>query len=249
MADAADAVPAVLGHGPVACEGIDERITRLVPTAPAAAARRRLALRRADRGDARPRRPPAPTPWSPTPGRWTTGSSPTWSSSWRCGGSARTAPGSPPGPPTRRGRPAGRTPRSRRSASAPTCAPSTRCSSSTGSTARRTATSVTAASTSASTSPSRRHPGRAAYRAFVEDAARLAASYGGSLSGEHGDGRARSELLPLMYDEPALALFAEVKRLLDPAQPAQPRRARRPGAARRRRPAGRDAGRPGRGRR
>ena len=58
--------------------------------------------------------------------------------------------------------------------------------------------------------------GRVGYRAFVEDAARLAASYGGSLSGEHGDGRARSELLPLMYDEPALALFAEVKRLLDP---------------------------------
>ena len=44
-------------------------------------------------------------------------------------------------------------------------------------------------------------PGRAGYRAFVEEAARLAASYGGSLSGEHGDGRARSELLPLMYDE------------------------------------------------
>ena len=85
-------------------------------------------------------------------------------------------------------------------------------------------------------------PGRVAYRAFVEDAARLAASYGGSLSGEHGDGRARSELLPLMYDEPALALFAEVKRLLDPREPAQPRGARRPGAAGRRRPAGRDAG-------
>jgi FAD/FMN-containing dehydrogenase/Fe-S oxidoreductase len=59
-------------------------------------------------------------------------------------------------------------------------------------------------------------PGRAGYRAFVEDAARLAASYGGSMSGEHGDGRARSELLPVMYDEPALTLFGEVKRIFDP---------------------------------
>ncbi len=58
--------------------------------------------------------------------------------------------------------------------------------------------------------------GRAGYRAFVEQAARLAASYGGSLSGEHGDGRARSELLPLMYDAESLGLFAEVKRILDP---------------------------------
>ncbi|WP_324278339.1 FAD-linked oxidase C-terminal domain-containing protein [Blastococcus brunescens] len=43
------------------------------------------------------------------------------------------------------------------------------------------------------------HRGRSAYRSFVEDAARLVAGYGGSLSGEHGDGRARSELLPFMY--------------------------------------------------
>jgi len=58
--------------------------------------------------------------------------------------------------------------------------------------------------------------GRAAYRGFVEEAARLAAASGGSLSGEHGDGRARSELLPLMYDAPALALMAAAKRLFDP---------------------------------
>ena len=59
-------------------------------------------------------------------------------------------------------------------------------------------------------------PGRVAYRGFVGEAARLTASYGGSLSGEHGDGRARSELLPLMYDEVGLRLMAEVKQLLDP---------------------------------
>src|SRR5690606_19461229 len=35
-------------------------------------------------------------------------------------------------------------------------------------------------------------------RAFMLDAAHLVAKYGGSLSGEHGDGRARSELLPII---------------------------------------------------
>ncbi|GAB3199885.1 FAD-binding and (Fe-S)-binding domain-containing protein [Geodermatophilus arenarius] len=58
--------------------------------------------------------------------------------------------------------------------------------------------------------------GRAAYRSFVEDAARLVARYGGSVSGEHGDGRARSELLPTMYSPAALDLFAQVKALFDP---------------------------------
>jgi FAD/FMN-containing dehydrogenase/Fe-S oxidoreductase len=58
--------------------------------------------------------------------------------------------------------------------------------------------------------------GRARYRAFVEDAARLVARYGGSLSGEHGDGRARSELLPFMYSPAVLLLFEQVKGLFDP---------------------------------
>ncbi len=58
--------------------------------------------------------------------------------------------------------------------------------------------------------------GTLTYRAFVEDAARLAASYGGSMSGEHGDGRARSALLPAMYSPDALALFGAVKHILDP---------------------------------
>ncbi len=53
-------------------------------------------------------------------------------------------------------------------------------------------------------------------RTFITDAAMLVAKYGGSLSGEHGDGRARSELLPLMYSAEALALMAEVKALFDP---------------------------------
>lgn len=53
-------------------------------------------------------------------------------------------------------------------------------------------------------------------RAFMTDAAHLVASHGGSLSGEHGDGRARSELLPVMYSERAIDLFAAFKDLLDP---------------------------------
>jgi len=53
-------------------------------------------------------------------------------------------------------------------------------------------------------------------RAFMTDAAHLVASHGGSLSGEHGDGRARSELLPVMYSPAAISLFGAVKRLFDP---------------------------------
>ncbi|MGY1835703.1 FAD-binding and (Fe-S)-binding domain-containing protein [Blastococcus sp. SYSU DS0510] len=64
--------------------------------------------------------------------------------------------------------------------------------------------------------------GRSAYRSFVEDAARLVAGYGGSLSGEHGDGRARSELLPHMYSPAALDLFARVKAVFDPADVLNP---------------------------
>ncbi len=59
-------------------------------------------------------------------------------------------------------------------------------------------------------------PGRAGYRRFVEEAADLAVRYDGSLSGEHGDGRARSELLARMYSADALRLMAAVKHLLDP---------------------------------
>lgn len=53
-------------------------------------------------------------------------------------------------------------------------------------------------------------------RDFMVAATKLVARYGGSVSGEHGDGRARSELLRLMYAPVALDLFAQVKRLFDP---------------------------------
>ena len=58
--------------------------------------------------------------------------------------------------------------------------------------------------------------GRRVFREFAEAGAELVASYGGSMSGEHGDGRARSELLDRMYSAEAMALMAQVKHLLDP---------------------------------
>jgi FAD/FMN-containing dehydrogenase/Fe-S oxidoreductase len=61
-----------------------------------------------------------------------------------------------------------------------------------------------------------------ALRAFLADAAHLVAAHGGSLSGEHGDGRARSELLPVMYPQGVLDLFAAFKDLLDPADLLNP---------------------------
>ena len=53
-------------------------------------------------------------------------------------------------------------------------------------------------------------------REFLFAAAELVGKYGGSISGEHGDGRARSELLPKMYSSRAVDLFAQVKTLFDP---------------------------------
>ena len=58
--------------------------------------------------------------------------------------------------------------------------------------------------------------GKELFRSFLFDAAALVASHGGSFSGEHGDGRARSELLPLMYSAEAIDLFAQVKAVFDP---------------------------------
>ncbi len=58
--------------------------------------------------------------------------------------------------------------------------------------------------------------GRTGFRSFLTDAATLAADHGGSFSGEHGDGRARSELLPLMYSADAVGLFEQVKQVFDP---------------------------------
>ncbi|MGS2586652.1 FAD-linked oxidase C-terminal domain-containing protein [Streptomyces hebeiensis] len=58
--------------------------------------------------------------------------------------------------------------------------------------------------------------GVAAFREFLFRAADLVVSYGGSLSGEHGDGQARGELLPRMFGERLVGAFGEVKALFDP---------------------------------
>ncbi len=54
------------------------------------------------------------------------------------------------------------------------------------------------------------------FRRFMEEAADLVVSYGGSLSGEHGDGQARAELLPRMFNPTIMEAFHEFKRIWDP---------------------------------
>ncbi|WP_375483894.1 FAD-binding and (Fe-S)-binding domain-containing protein [uncultured Jatrophihabitans sp.] len=60
------------------------------------------------------------------------------------------------------------------------------------------------------------------FRQFVEAAATLVGAHGGSLSGEHGDGRARGELLPRMYSAEAIRAFGQVKRVFDPGNLLNP---------------------------
>ncbi|WPR49794.1 FAD-linked oxidase C-terminal domain-containing protein [Streptomyces sp. S399] len=62
----------------------------------------------------------------------------------------------------------------------------------------------------------KRADGVAAFRSFLFRAADLVVSYGGSLSGEHGDGQARGELLTRMFGERLVSAFNEMKRLFDP---------------------------------
>ena len=58
--------------------------------------------------------------------------------------------------------------------------------------------------------------GIAKFRRFVEEAADLVVSYGGSLSGEHGDGQARAELLPKMFGPELMQAFRQFKSTWDP---------------------------------
>ncbi|MCL8011327.1 FAD-binding and (Fe-S)-binding domain-containing protein [Streptomyces sp. AS02] len=58
--------------------------------------------------------------------------------------------------------------------------------------------------------------GRDATRRFLTEAAALVVKHGGSLSGEHGDGRARGELLEVMYSRRLIRAFAEFKETFDP---------------------------------
>lgn len=58
--------------------------------------------------------------------------------------------------------------------------------------------------------------GVARYRAFLGRAAQLVADFGGSLSGEHGDGQQRGALLPVMFGERVVEAFRRTKAVLDP---------------------------------
>ena len=54
------------------------------------------------------------------------------------------------------------------------------------------------------------------WKRFLDEAAHLVTSYGGSLSGEHGDGQARGSLLPIMFGDEIMHAFREFKAAWDP---------------------------------
>ncbi len=60
------------------------------------------------------------------------------------------------------------------------------------------------------------------YGEFVNDAADLVVRYGGSLSGEHGDGKSRSALLPKMFGPDLMSAFREFKSAWDPGNKLNP---------------------------
>jgi FAD/FMN-containing dehydrogenase/Fe-S oxidoreductase len=62
----------------------------------------------------------------------------------------------------------------------------------------------------------RTESGIANYRAFLEEAADLVTRYGGSLSGEHGDGQQRAELLEKQFGPVLIEAMREFKRIWDP---------------------------------
>ena len=60
------------------------------------------------------------------------------------------------------------------------------------------------------------------WRRFLDEAADLVVEFGGSLSGEHGDGQQRAELLPKMYGPELVGAFEEMKRIWDPGNGMNP---------------------------
>lgn len=66
------------------------------------------------------------------------------------------------------------------------------------------------------------HEGQALFRKILEEVAALVKRYGGSLSGEHGDGRLRGELIPFMLGEHNYELLRQVKQAFDPNQVFNP---------------------------
>ncbi|MGE3268594.1 MAG: FAD-binding and (Fe-S)-binding domain-containing protein, partial [Chloroflexota bacterium] len=70
--------------------------------------------------------------------------------------------------------------------------------------------------------------GIAKYRRFIDDASDLVVQYGGSLSGEHGDGQSRAELLPKMFGPELVQAFEEFKSIWDPDWKMNPGKVVRP---------------------
>ena len=66
------------------------------------------------------------------------------------------------------------------------------------------------------------------YRRFIEEAAHLVVSFGGSLSGEHGDGQSKAEFLPVMYGDDLVRAFEEFKTIFDPDWKMNPGKVVRP---------------------
>lgn len=66
------------------------------------------------------------------------------------------------------------------------------------------------------------------YRKFVEEMAHIVVKYGGSISGEHGDGQSRGELLPIMYGEELVHAFWLFKTAFDPDNKMNPGKVVRP---------------------
>ncbi|MCM1936654.1 FAD-binding oxidoreductase [Streptomyces sp. G3] len=64
--------------------------------------------------------------------------------------------------------------------------------------------------------------GVATYRRFMERAADLVVEFGGSLSGEHGDGQSRGELLSRMFGERLVEAFGRLKAVFDPLDRMNP---------------------------
>jgi len=60
------------------------------------------------------------------------------------------------------------------------------------------------------------------YRAFIEDATDLVMSYGGSISGEHGDGQSKAEMLPKMFGPELVQAFRDFKSIWDPQNKMNP---------------------------
>jgi FAD/FMN-containing dehydrogenase/Fe-S oxidoreductase len=66
------------------------------------------------------------------------------------------------------------------------------------------------------------------YRDFVTEMAHICVKYHGSLSGEHGDGQSRGELLPIMYGDELVEAFWQFKQIWDPHNKMNPGKVVRP---------------------